>query len=71
MKKQSKIIKNLYIDKPIDINLLTKQRNLLIDELDRWGNNDDHGKKDKELYEGLINLLDCILDSYENLICYL
>jgi|APCry1669188910_1035180.scaffolds.fasta_scaffold00855_23 hypothetical protein len=70
MKKSPKVIKNLCIKRLIDINLLTKQQNMLINELDRWGKDDDHSKMDKELYEGLINFLDYILDSYENLMCY-
>lgn len=64
-KKKSKIVENLLINKPIDIVLLKKQRNVLVDELDRW-TDDDHGKDDKELYDGLINFLDHVLDVAED-----
>ncbi len=60
----SQIVENLLINKPIDIVLLKKQRNVLVDELDRW-TDDDHGKDDKELYDGLINFLDHVLDVAE------
>ncbi len=55
------IVENLFIKKPVDLVLLKKQRNMLVDELDRW-TDEDHGKDDKELYDGLINFLDHILD---------
>lgn len=60
-----RIVKNLFINKPINVVLLKEQRNMLVDELDRWSD-DDHGKDDKELYDGLINFLDHILDIAEN-----
>jgi hypothetical protein len=63
-KKKSKIVENLLINKPIDIVLLKKQRNVLVDDLDRW-TEEDHGKDDKELYDGLINFLDHVLDVAE------
>jgi len=65
MPKAKKIAESLFINKPIDITLLKKQRNLLVDELDRW-NDDDHGKNDKKLYDGLVNFLDNILDIVED-----
>ena len=55
---------DIILTKPIDIKLLRKQRNMLVDELDRW-TEEDHGKNDKDLYDGLINLLDYILDVAE------
>ena len=64
-KRAKRIVESLTINKPVDIVLLKKQRNMLIDELDRWSD-DDHGKDDKELYDGLINFLDHILDIAEN-----
>jgi hypothetical protein len=64
-KAKKKIVESLLINKPIDIVLLKKQRNVLVDELDRW-TDDDHGKDDKELYDGLINFLDHILDVAED-----
>ena len=63
-KTKKKIVENLIINKPVDIVLLKKQRNMLVDELDRW-TDDDHGKNDKELYDGLINFLDYIIDEAE------
>lgn len=67
MKKKSdkRVVEFLFINRPVDIKLLKKQRNMLIDELDRWNDN-NHGKNDKELYDGLINFLDHILDVAEN-----
>jgi hypothetical protein len=38
---------------------------MLVDDLDRWSD-EDHGKDDKELYDGLINFLDHILDEVED-----
>jgi hypothetical protein len=66
VKVTKKIVENLSINKPIDIILLKKQRNMLVNELDRW-TDDDHGKDDKELYDGLINFLDHVLDIAEDM----
>jgi hypothetical protein len=64
VKTKKKIVEFLFINRPVDIILLKKQRNMLVDELDRW-DDDSHGKKDKELYDGLVNFLDHILDVAE------
>ena len=64
MRAKKKIVEFLFINRPVDITLLKKQRNMLVDELDRW-NAADHGKNDKELYDGLINFLDHIIDVAE------
>ena len=60
------IVENILINKPVNIVLLRKQRNMLVDELDRW-TDEDHGKNDKELYDGLINFLDHVLDIAEGI----
>lgn len=64
-KTKKRIVENLLINKPVDIVLLKKQRNMLVDELDRW-TDDDHSKGDKELYDGLINFLDHVIDAAED-----
>jgi hypothetical protein len=64
-KAKKRIVENLLINKPVDIVLLKKQRNMLVDELDRWSD-ENHGKEDQELYYGLINFLDHILDTVED-----
>jgi hypothetical protein len=65
VKKMSKttkeIVKNLFINKPVDVSSLKKQRNMLLNETDRW-TEEDHSEGDLDLYNQLIDFLDEIID---------
>jgi hypothetical protein len=66
MKKE--IIQNLIIPGNLDITLLREQRDMLLNRIDKWSE-PDYSDATQDLCEGILNLLDCILDEAEGYTC--
>lgn len=63
-KISDKNVKRLHNKKPINIITLKKQRNMLLNETDRW-TEEDHSEGDLDLYNQLIDFLDEIINERE------
>ena len=63
MKNAIIIVKNTIVIKDIDFDMLKKQKTILINMIQDWGEADDENqKKDAKEAEGIIYLIDAIQD---------